>query len=808
MSKRYNWELVRKSVNCLDAARDVLGLELGRDNRCAATWRGGDGKNVLISDTTWHDFVTEQGGSIIDLVAIVRLGAEPGNVTSDQLNEACEILGNTYPIDHLWLRPDPTSKYARLTRNEGYRETARHRYTDEVGNLIMQSVRLEHATEDKTFLQCDDRGHWKVSHIEPVLYNLPNIINASQVFIVEGEKSADLLIGYNLAATTNVGGAKKWRKNYSQTFNGKQVAILYDNDESGLSHGRTIAKSLLGVASEVYLVKTSDRPKGDVYNYIVDEGHSLDDLFALVTASKPVTEADVADAKPAKEYTPELDAAKDANKLEFRNFITEKDESGKQVKIIKKPRQINSLVEECHRRFLGFPRKVGEQLFDHDRDTDTIYYMRKTTTLFSWIQRKSKRHLTWQGGVGFVSRDDYYEAIHAEAIRYESISQVPDFPKRDDVYYSHKPLPSPDPSFKYFNKLVSFFNPVEGFDIALKSFIAAPLMFHPSTPRPLWFIDSEKPGSGKTTLANIVSTLYGKPPIEVKKRAFAKDMDKITERLVSSSARMQRVFLVDNVTGTFKSEEFSGLITMPYISGKAPYGRGEESRPNNLTYVITGNNASLDDDLAIRAYFIRLKKIEQYSDTWAPDVYAFVEEHRLNIFADIIKMLTDHIPFPGVSPVTRCPQFETKILQAFCPNVAEYGRVSHLMLETRSDANIDEDMGKQLEDDFRDQLSRHDIHPDKFTVWIHSAVADLWFNESFPDIKRNACSTLRHLAKSGHCTRFNGSTKIWPSHGENRRRGIMWLDSGLSKDPVIIVAKRGRQVIKYAHTAKNGDQFI
>jgi hypothetical protein len=39
-------------------------------------WRGGDGFNVSLNDTrsVWHDFTTDEGGGVLDLVARIRGG--------------------------------------------------------------------------------------------------------------------------------------------------------------------------------------------------------------------------------------------------------------------------------------------------------------------------------------------------------------------------------------------------------------------------------------------------------------------------------------------------------------------------------------------------------------------------------------------------------------------------------------------------------------------------------------------------------------------------------------------------------------
>src|SRR5690348_3829959 len=49
----------------------------GSDNwRAVAVWRGGDGFNVSMDDVRglWHDFTTDEGGGVLDLVVRIRGG--------------------------------------------------------------------------------------------------------------------------------------------------------------------------------------------------------------------------------------------------------------------------------------------------------------------------------------------------------------------------------------------------------------------------------------------------------------------------------------------------------------------------------------------------------------------------------------------------------------------------------------------------------------------------------------------------------------------------------------------------------------
>src|SRR5262245_21161134 len=66
-----------------------------------------------------------------------------------------------------------------------------------------------------------------------------------------GREGRGTLIERGLVATTNPGGAGKWRYEYSETLRGARVVILPDNDDPGRQHAQSVAQHLQGVAAEV-----------------------------------------------------------------------------------------------------------------------------------------------------------------------------------------------------------------------------------------------------------------------------------------------------------------------------------------------------------------------------------------------------------------------------------------------------------------------------------------------------------------------------------------------------------------------------
>lgn len=140
----------------------------------------------------------------------------------------------------------------------------------------------------KEFLQTvpGKKGGPKANGIETVPYRLPEVIKAVEqgetVFIVEGEKDVHTLEEWGLVATTCPMGAGKWKEHYTGHLRDAEVVILPDNDDSGQQHGQTVAAKLHGyVASLRVLELDGVPPKGDITDW-VEEGHTADELQALV----------------------------------------------------------------------------------------------------------------------------------------------------------------------------------------------------------------------------------------------------------------------------------------------------------------------------------------------------------------------------------------------------------------------------------------------------------------------------------------------------------------------------------------------
>jgi len=171
-------------------------------------------------------------------------------------------------------------------------------YADEQGNLLFQVVRKPGKVFQQRRPDGKDGWIWNLEGVRRVPYRLPQLLAADPsqwVFVPEGERDVNNLSLLGLVATTNPGGAGKWREEFSPYFKGRKVAILPDNDTPGQAHAQDVARKLTGHAAETRLVNLPGLPPGgDVSDWLA-QGHTAEELVGLVEAAPtPALDADAA----------------------------------------------------------------------------------------------------------------------------------------------------------------------------------------------------------------------------------------------------------------------------------------------------------------------------------------------------------------------------------------------------------------------------------------------------------------------------------------------------------------------------------
>lgn len=162
-----------------------------------------------------------------------------------------------------------------------------YRYEDASGKMLYEIIRME----PKSFRvrSASLNGEWVYSckDVQMVPYNLPKILIETNVFLVEGEGKANLLMSKGLTATTTPFGASSWKTHYAEWFKNKNVIILPDNDHPGEKYALQAAKDLVKIeACRVKIVKLPLREEGDdAKEYFEKYGGTIEDLFELIQAT-------------------------------------------------------------------------------------------------------------------------------------------------------------------------------------------------------------------------------------------------------------------------------------------------------------------------------------------------------------------------------------------------------------------------------------------------------------------------------------------------------------------------------------------
>lgn len=219
-----------------------------------------------------------------------------------------------------------------------------YKYFDTDGTLLHETVRIEPGKQGrkKDFFQRRPNGKggyiWSLKGAKTVLYRLPELIKAIEegkpVLLVEGEKDAANLARLGFCATTNAGGAKQWRTDYTKALKGADIVVFPDNDKPGLERAQNLAAELESTAKSVRIadllsVEPKLKPKGDISDIIQGKQDAAQIVKTLIeTATKP-KKPGVSEESESKSQADCIMQA--STELEF--FIDQMDEVFARVKL-------------------------------------------------------------------------------------------------------------------------------------------------------------------------------------------------------------------------------------------------------------------------------------------------------------------------------------------------------------------------------------------------------------------------------------------------------------------------------------------
>ena len=269
---------------------DARGIKLrGKIERIGPCPKcGGDDRfSINIRKQVFHCRGCKLGGDVIELVR---------HLDGVDFIGACTTLAGE-PAPNKANGKDRTGSEAKKV------VVATYDYHDQNGAVVFVKDRVQFQKADGTFVLKDgkpdktfrqrrpDPDHpgewvWDVAGVPAVPYRLPELLEAvatgRAVLIVEGERKADLLWSWGIAATCNAGGAKNWKSEHAAFLRGADVYLIPDNDDAGWEHVNIVGASLVDIAKRI---RVRMLPYANAKDDIVDwanAGGTCEQLDALL----------------------------------------------------------------------------------------------------------------------------------------------------------------------------------------------------------------------------------------------------------------------------------------------------------------------------------------------------------------------------------------------------------------------------------------------------------------------------------------------------------------------------------------------
>ena len=128
-------------------------------------------------------------------------------------------------------------------------------------------------------------------------------------------------------------------------------------------------------------------------------------------------------------------------------------------------------------------------------------------------------------------------------------------------------------------------------------------LFSPNTLRPGFLFSANAEGAGKTTLGHLaVITHLGVPSLT----SMPEDNQELDKKICAAALSGKTVLFFDNTKGHLDSGALEAYMTSPIIEGRILGSSRYFSVPNLLTFIFTGNGATISPDLRRRLAIVEL----------------------------------------------------------------------------------------------------------------------------------------------------------------------------------------------------------
>jgi 5S rRNA maturation endonuclease (ribonuclease M5) len=528
---------------------------------------------------------------------------------------ACKVGGGALDLaDRLGVDKPPMPAAPKLVRPR--RIIAEYNYVDAEGEVLYQVVRFAPKDFRQRHPGANGDWIWNLTDVDLVLYHLPDILSDDDtVWIVEGEKDADLLQSLGLIATTCAMGAGKWRQSYTDTLAGRNVVILPDNDGPGLKHAREVADQLAGAKCLVRLAELPDLPpKGDVSDWL--KARSITDLITFVDT---VPEWNVSE-KPAAPplIRPVIDAGNQDLEVVSAQAWLALQRANQPPRLFRfggVPVRIESSEEEA----IPVAQILSEDRLGHE--------LARSAEWFKVTQKGEEKPASPPPRVikdmlaaPSIPLPALISIVQAPVFASDGTLQVqPGYHPAGRTFYAPAagfivpPVPNAptDAEVDHAKSLIlddllgefSFINEAERAN-ALALFLDPYIRNLIDGPTPLRLIEAPTPGSGKGLLADVI--LRAAIGSRIVLMTAPSDDDEWRKRITAQLSQLPAAILIDNLTTALDSGSLAGALTTTWWSDRR-LGVSEMVRfPVRCVWLATANNPTMSTELARRTVRIRL----------------------------------------------------------------------------------------------------------------------------------------------------------------------------------------------------------
>ncbi len=497
-------------------------------------------------------------------------------------------------------------------------------------------------------------GSIELPAVEKVLYRLPEIQAAIRdgnwLVVCEGEKDADNSAKLGLATTTNPGGAGKWQGSYSRTLRGARIAIVPDNDVPGRASAAKIEASLRKQGNEVCVVELGGTAKGyDLSDWIAD-------LRQAGRTDSQIHQAFLQKVELAAKLQPRPRVVITANRLEVTDqavaLLGNRPEfyrkGGELVQIISAdladagnqsaapvicaatPARIIEILSDCADWILpkGIPGPPPDWL---------------AKTILGRGQWPQLRRL--EGVVGFpvlradgtiIETSDYDVST---GLVYQPISEYPPLPSTRDEEAARQA------GRRLREVVVDFpFESEADFSAWLAGLFTILARYAFTGPSPLFIVDANLAGAGKTMLVDVISqiTLGAPAPRMAQAENDAEERKRITSVLLEG----RPIVLIDNVDRRLGSACLDSVLTGTTWTDRKLGGNQQVTLPQKAVFFATGNNIRLKGDTHRRNLAIQLiassDSPDRRTDFRQPRLLDWVAENRPALLMEALTVLASY----------------------------------------------------------------------------------------------------------------------------------------------------------------------